>query len=357
MNAILKENIALPRFPTTRYQGSKRKVLAEITCLLQEQKCESIIDLYSGSGIVSLLFRYLGKRVFANDYLLYNQNTASLFLSYTPYKIETYDIDEDLRFLLNNSPSGHKSLVSDNYGGVYFKDSENKEIDNFCQNIQLFDEDRKSLYIYAVGQALIKKRPYNLFHRANLSMRLKDVKRSFGNAKTWETSILEHAKKCIKELSSFPIDNDYMHSSHCIDTQNIKKFPVDYDVVYMDPPYINSKSVPVNYPGFYHFLEGLCRYELFERGDENYPHKPIVNHVSPWCKRNTALQHLEDICRHFASSTLIMSYRSDGVPTPDDLTEVMRSCGRRTEVHTAGEYQYALSKKLGSEELFILSKP
>ena len=41
--------------------------------------------------------------------------------------------------------------------------------------------DRWSCEMLGVGRALLMKRPYNLFHRANLSMHLQDVKRSFGN--------------------------------------------------------------------------------------------------------------------------------------------------------------------------------
>lgn len=349
-------NMSLPRFPATRFQGSKRKILPEIAMLLNTEKCNSIIDLYSGSGIVSLLFRHLGKKVLANDYLKYNQNTASLFLSYSSDEVKALNPNEDLDFLLNHTSNTHKAIVVNEFSGIYFKDHENREIDNFCQNIQSFSGLKRSLYIYAVGQALIKKRPYNLFHRANLGMRLKDVKRSFGNAKTWETSIKEHAIKCINELAALPELQAQGHLTTCINTETLENLPRDYDVVYMDPPYINGKAVPVNYSSFYHFLEGLCDYELFSSGDLRYPHKPIVNHDSAWHKKDSAIKKLERICKHFTSSTIIMSYRSDGIPSPQEIKEIMTACGRKTEIHTAGEYKYALSKNEDNEEIFIIAR-
>ncbi|RPE02269.1 type II restriction endonuclease subunit M [Candidatus Pantoea deserta] len=347
----------MPRFPATRFQGSKRKILPEIAALLNNERCDFVIDLYSGSGIVSLLFRYLGKTVLANDYLKYNQNTAGLFLTFSKSELAELDAEADLNFLLRHVPDGRKSIVSDEFAGVYFTESENAEIDNFCHNINEYAGFKKSLYIYAVGQALIKKRPYNLFHRANLDMRLKDVKRSFGNARTWETAIGEHALKCIKELAALPELGDKGNKAISVDTANIESFPQHYDIVYMDPPYINGKLVPVNYSNFYHFLEGLCNYELYLKNDKRYPHRPIVNFDSAWHKRDSALAMLERICKHFSRSTIIMSYRSDGVPTPDEMAELMRSCGRTVEVHSAGEYQYALSKNNLNEEIFIIARP
>ncbi|MFF7709840.1 DNA adenine methylase [Pseudomonas sp. NPDC007930] len=346
----------LPRFPATRFQGSKRKILPELAELLHAEPCNSIIDLYSGSGIVSLLFRFMGKRVLANDYLRYNQNTARLFLSHTAEDFKGLTAEADLAYLLNHRESTFKSTVAEAFAGIYFKDAENLEIDNFCQNIQGFSGFKKALYTYAVGQALIKKRPYNLFHRANLDMRLKDVKRSFGNAKTWETATQVHALKCIQELARFPSPEGQAHQALRVDTANLAPLPVDYDVVYLDPPYMNDKSVPVNYSNFYHFLEGLCDYSLFQHGDARYPHRPIVNLGSPWHKKASALDNIGAICRHFSQSRLVMSYRSDGTPTPAEIQAAMQACGRQVEIRTVRGYQYALSKNTGNEEIFIVAR-
>lgn len=346
------------KFPATRFQGSKRKILEEISSIPEIKNAQSIIDLYSGSGIVSLLFRYLGKRTLANDYQLYNQNTASVFLNVDAGFLGGLDVDADLDYLLCNVDSSYRYVVSDNYCSIYFKDEENRQIDLFCQNIKKFDGLKKAVYIYAVGQALIKKRPYNLFHRANLGMRLKDVERSFGNHVTWGTPIKDHAIKCIKELSSFPFDKDWLGGEAiCVNTLDLSLVNTDFDVVYMDPPYINGKSVSVDYSDFYNFLEGLCDYDLFGAGDNSYPHKPIAKKESAWAKEFSALDEVERVCSHFKRSSIVMSYRSDGCPTPSRILDLMRSCGRESSVHSAGEYQYALSKNKSSEEIFIIASP
>lgn len=357
----LKVNtMGLPKFPTTRYQGSKRKILPEIATALNSITYEKPLDMFSGSGIVSLMFRYLGKTVSSNDFMLFNQNTAKVFQSFTMDKLNSLDVRADLEFLLSEAPIKEPMLVSEIYKGINFIDSENLEIDRFCQNInEIEDEFARSLYIYVVGQSLTKKRPYNLFHRANLTMRTKEVKRSFGNKKTWETPIIDHAIKCICELNKFPLNESHPDkvSTTNFNSAELQSFDNDFDLIYLDPPYINGNGTAVDYSDFYHFLEGLCDYSLFERADQSYPHKPVNKKYSAWLKSDTALEELEATCARWPNATIVLSYRSDGLPTPEEAAKAMSIGGRNAKIHTAGEYKYALSKTNKNEELIIISPP
>lgn len=359
VNKLKIKSVNLPHFPTTRYQGSKRKILSELATALSSIDYTRALDMFSGSGVVSLLFRVLGKNVSSNDFLLYNQNTAKVFLNFDLEKLNALNVKKDLDDLLYHLPTPGDCLVANNYGGIYFIDSENHEIDRFCQNIHSYDDFQKSVYVYAVGQALLKKRPYNLFHRANLDMRTKEVKRSFGNKKTWETPIIEHAIKCINELKKCEVKKQTLLdiSISGFNSASLDKFDDDFDLVYLDPPYINGKGSPVDYSNFYHFLDGLCEYTLFDSGDEKYPHKPIVRKPSSWLKTDSALKELTAICERWPNATIILSYRSDGLPTPEEAARAMSTIGRKTEIHSAGEYKYALSKTNTNEELIIISKP
>jgi adenine-specific DNA-methyltransferase len=347
-----------PIFPTTRYQGSKRKILRELSTALSTLKFESVLDLFSGSGIVSLLFRFLGKHVQANDYQLYAKGVAQLFLKLGPYFPGPDEISHDLNCLLVDMPLHSEPLVSNNFSGVYFTDLENLQIDRFCQNIGTMSELKQALYVYAIGQALLKKRPYNLFHRANLCMRTKDVPRSFGNAATWETPTAEHAIKALVELSKFPfrsLRNDGFSTG--INTSNLDAFEDHYDLIYLDPPYLNSSGQAIDYSDFYNFLEGLCDYRLYSNGDPKYPHKPIAKKNSNWSSIDGAVGELEAICMKWPDSTIFLSYRSDGKLTPEAAKDALSINQRGVEIHTCGEYKYALSKTSRNEELFIVSRP
>lgn len=348
----------LPEFPTTRFQGSKRKILSELSSSLSTLDYSKPLDMFSGSGVVSLLFRVLGKQVSSNDFMLYSQNTAKVFQTFTQEKLNSINPEKDLEDLLYHLPVSD-GLVEKNYKGIFFIDGENTEIDRFCQNIHLYGEFERSLYIYAVGQALTKKRPYNLFHRANLDMRTKDVERSFGNKKTWETPILKHAIKCINELKNFKSEMAPPAKARVtgLNSASLDEFSDDHDLIYLDPPYINSKGGSVDYSDFYHFLEGLCDYSLFSSGDDSYPHRPVSRKPSAWLKPETALTELTAICARWPDATIVFSYRSDGLPVPLEAAKVMSSFGREATVYTTGGYRYALSKIDSCEELVIISRP
>jgi adenine-specific DNA-methyltransferase len=345
-------------FPTTRYQGSKRKLLSQLHDVFARIQHTSALDLYSGTGTVSLLLRSMGATVHANDLLGFNREAAFLLLNSTTAFIADKRHDANLAFCLTNPVKADAQLVQTHYSGIYFTDEENRQIDQFCQNVRAFDGLDRALYIYCVGQALLMKRPYNLFHRSNLAMRTRDVKRSFGNAKTWETSTLTHAQKILRELRKFPFgDGRASHVATCHDADDIEFFSRAFDVVYLDPPYLNRKGQGVDYCDFYHFLEGLVDYKLFGDADGDYPHRPIVRGRSAWLAVDTAIEHLARVVRHFERSTIVLSYRTDGRPSMDEIANVFAACGRGLDEAVSEDYKYVLSRTDETKEIILTSDP
>lgn len=347
---------SLPRFPTTRYQGSKRKLLPQLKRVFGALSFESALDLFSGTGTVALLLRQLGKRVQANDYLAFNATCADLLLRATKTELREIAYEDRLRWLINEAPVA-EPVVSNLYRNIFFKDSENCEIDRFSQNVNSFTGVERSLYVFAFGQALLKKRPYNLFHRANLSMRTRDVERSFGNAATWETPALNHALGAVREVLAFPFSDRATGAATRWDATEIERFDPEVDLVYLDPPYVSSKGVGIDYSDFYGFLDGLLDANAFKLGDARLPHRPLRRAASPWSRAESSLYELESISRHFPRSVLVLSYRADSAIHPDQLAEVLSANGRRIEGATIGGYKYALSIERGSDECIIVSLP
>lgn len=345
-------------FPATRYQGSKRKILHEIYLVAKDIPCQSALDLFSGSGVVSLLLRAMGKKVHANDYLLSSRETARLFLTYQG-KIESEeDTRANLVYLLGEAPLKSKPVISEQYAGVYFTGSENTQLDRFCQNIEDFSQDQQILYRYAVAQACLKKRPYNLFHRANLGMRTKDVKRSFGNKKTWETPFHEHAYKCIVELDKFDFTyNGIGHTTSQKPSEEVKGSDCHSDLLYLDPPYLNGLGKSIDYADFYHFLEAIFDYSYVGTPVNDKPHKPLIAKPSEWHSKDGAVTALSRLAEEFQNSTILMNYRNDSALTPELVRDALGGGGRRASIITACDYKYALSKKGETQELFIKSTP
>ena len=67
---------AVQRFPATRYQGSKLKLLPWLWQAIEHLTFDTALDLFSGSGSVSYLFKSKNVEVTANDYLRCNQVVA-----------------------------------------------------------------------------------------------------------------------------------------------------------------------------------------------------------------------------------------------------------------------------------------
>ncbi len=68
----LMNKINLSDFPSTRYQGSKRKILPWIHSAIKELKFETALDAFGGSSSVSYLLKKMKKSVTYNDKLHFN---------------------------------------------------------------------------------------------------------------------------------------------------------------------------------------------------------------------------------------------------------------------------------------------
>lgn len=229
--------------PSTRFYGSKYKLVkqihAEVTKTLPS--CHFILDLFGGSASVSLYFQQKGKRVHYNDVMRCNAIMAKGLLCMKPEDVPS---EGSIKMLFERKENtNYPTFVSDTYMDIFFTDSENKEIDVVVHNLSLLPDDtHTSLLWYLFIQACLIKRPYNLFHRNNLQMRLKEVARSFGNKKTWDTPFIEHMLKFRQSLMkcvATPRSADQV-----VVTQSTYEAVEDtgYDTVYMDPPYSRRMS-------------------------------------------------------------------------------------------------------------------
>ena len=342
-------------FPSTRYQGSKRKLLPFLHEACRTYDFSSVLDLYSGTGSVSLMFRYMGKAVLANDYMLYNWTTAKVLLNATASWLRSLDMHKLIEQAFAPSfDCGH--LVRENFSGIYFLDTENNEIDQFCANLKSFPAEQADLLVYLMGQAMLMKRPYNLFHRANLRMRIKDVSRSFGNAKTWETSFREHILGLARRLTRCAFDGP-RGGAYCTNTCDIAELGIEPNFIYLDPPYLNRNHVAVDYSMFYHFLDGLVDYSLFSQGSDRYPHKPIALRPSRWRTAEGGLLEISEVLERWPAARVAISYRGDGHPSIAEIKAVLDGSGYVVNEHTAENYRYALSKMRDVTEHLIVGTP
>jgi DNA adenine methylase/adenine-specific DNA-methyltransferase len=107
--------------------------------------------------------------------------------------------------------------------------------------------------------------------------------------------------------------------------------PQGADLVYLDPPYV-PRSDDNCYIKRYHFLEGLSCYWAGQKILESSKVKKIEKPFTPFSYRSTAADAFGRLFRHFADSTIVLSYSSNAYPELPDLVAWMRRYKRHVEV-------------------------
>ncbi|MBK9504398.1 MAG: DNA adenine methylase [Bacteroidetes bacterium] len=199
-----------------------------------------------------------------------------------------------------------------------------------------------------------------MFHRNNLSIRTAEVHRNFGNATTWEKTFEDHFRNFIKEINGYIFDSGvrcYASNQSVFDIVN-----VDYDLVYLDPPYLNQDGTneTSNYLKCYHFLEGLASFDewpaMIDYDSINLRFRNIneYNHF----KKETIYDTFDSLFKKFSKSIIVLSYKQGGTPSIETLMKIMKRY--KNHVYTKSvPYAYALNgnnKNKRSREVIIIGK-
>jgi adenine-specific DNA methylase len=164
-----KEEIisSISKIPSN-YVGSKRRLLRNIWDILHDNeiKFNSVFDAFSGSSMVSLLFKKMGKRVFCNDLMTSSAITAVCLLENESIPIT----NEDLRFLCFNNPKEKGTFVKDNYVGKFFTEKECDFLDRYKTNISLLTGDK-----FYCGLDILNKATLASIPNSNFSVYGKDL--------------------------------------------------------------------------------------------------------------------------------------------------------------------------------------
>jgi adenine-specific DNA methylase len=336
-------------FPSTRYQGSKNKLTDWIWENIADLDFETALDAFGGTGSVSHLLKRKGKRVFYNDILKFNHVIGKALVENDNIKLTNKDID----FILTNN-TGNYDFIQKTFKDIFYTEDENAWLDKIIFNIhQLNDKHKQAVAFFALFQACIIKRPYNLFHRANLYLRLSDVKRSFGNKTSWDRSFEDYFKHFVAEANNAIFSNGNKCVSYNSDALDLEVDNVD--LVYFDTPYISDKGVGTDYLDFYHFLEGIANYKKWQDLIcDKYKHIPIKKSKKcPWTDKGQIADEFEKIIKKFSNSKIVISYRNDGIPSIEQLCEMLTKYKDDISVIYSQNYRYVLSNGATKEVLII----
>jgi adenine-specific DNA methylase len=338
------------RFPSTRYQGSKAKLVTWIWEQIADLEFNTCLDAFGGTGALAYRFKQAGKQVIYNDILRFNYYIGLGLIENNATRLSVNEIN----WLLSKHPDiSYPTFIQDNFHDIYFTDEENVWIDQTITNIRQFSDPYKyALAFFGLCQASIIKRPYNLFHRKNLYIRFAEVQRSFGNKATWDRAFPEWFRIFIEEANQAVFDNSRKNKAMNSDYSDI---PGEYDLVYIDTPYISKRGVAVDYFWYYHFLEGLTIYDEWGKYiDRRSKHLRLKPRVNEWTDKNLILESFDKLFKKFQKSILVISYRSDGIPSETELISILERYKNKVHVEHYGQYKYVLSTNPESKEILLI---
>jgi adenine-specific DNA-methyltransferase len=338
------------KFPSTRYQGSKAKLADWIWSQIADLEFTICLDAFGGTGAVAYRLKQAGKRVVYNDLLRFNYYVGLALIENKDVRLSP----EEVEWLLQRHPEvTYPRFVQNNFNDIYFTNEENAWIDQTMTNIrQLTDPYKFALVFFALCQACIIKRPYNLFHRKNLYIRFAEVERSFGNKTTWDRPFEEWFSDFAEEANQAVFDNGHTNRAMNLDACQV---PGEYDLVYIDTPYISKRGVGVDYRSFYHFLEGLTMYDEWgQHIDRKSKHRRLKLQPSEWTDKERIHSAFDRLFERYQNSIIVVSYRSDGIPSESELVSSLKRYKRRVRVEHSGQYKYVLSTNSRSKEMLLI---
>lgn len=316
-------------YPPTRFMGSKSKLLSEIWSVASQFNVDTVVDLFSGSGIVGYMFKAQGKSVISNDYM-------AMSATFTKAMIEnntvTLPLEEAERLLVAHKESDH--FVSTKFQGLYYTDEENDLIDTLRTNIAAIrDPYKHAIAMTALIRACTKKRPRGIFtytgHRYD------------DGRKDLQKSLAEQFLDAVEAVNSAVFDNGKVNRSKHGDAMDLRVEQAD--LVYIDPPYYSPLS-DNEYVRRYHFVEGLARDWKGVEIQEHTQTKKFKSYPTPFSTRKGAADAFDRLFKKFTNSILIVSYSSNSLPTQDEMVAMMAKYKEHVEVIPI-DYKYSFGNQ------------
>lgn len=313
VSRVLKPQV--DAYPSTRFMGSKERLLPDIWAAAAALPGERVLDLFSGSGVVSYMFKAQGKAVISNDYMHFSTIFAKAMVENSHTRLSANDVE----FLTHGK--AHDRFVRDNFADLYFSQADNLFIDLVRSRIAEVDDPTKvALARAALIRACLKKRARGIF--TYVGLRYDDGRQDM------RMTMREHFKRAVQDVNGAIFDNK--QKSQALNG-NALDVAVDADIVYLDPPYYSPLS-DNDYIRRYHFVEGIAR---DWHGVELQAHtktKKFKTYGSPFSTYDGAVEAFRRIFRRYAGSSIIVSYSSNSLPDKETLVALLQEVKRNVEV-------------------------
>lgn len=316
-------------YPPTRYMGSKEKILPYIRQAAEKFQFDSAIDLFSGSGVVSYLFKAMEKQVLSNDYMAMNAVFSKAMIENNTQMLDR----EEVNSLFSIPSDAINTFVQDTFSGIYFSDEDNLIIDVVRSNIGILPNSTKqAMAMSALIRACMKKRPRGVFTYTGL--RYDDGRADL------KISMEEHIRNAANLINRAVFDNGKVNEARQGDAMNCE---YKADLVYLDPPYYSPLS-DNEYVRRYHFVEGLARNWQGVDMQWNTKTRKFKNYPTPFSTHAGAASAFEKLFSKFRNSILLVSYSSNSLPTREEMVDLISKYKSNVDIIDI-DHRYSFSNK------------
>ena len=316
------------------YLGNKRSLLDFIGSGVDIVKGElnkdklSILDLFSGSGVVSRYFKQHSSKLIANDLEDYAYVINKCYLA-NKSEIDFKEINTHYEYILKRLKEGYKEgFIAEMYAPkdesnitledrVFYTKRNAQYIDTVRQIIEEIPKDYRHFFIAPLlSEASIKNNTSGVFKGfyKNSKTGLGEFGGNGGNA-------LSRIKSDIILLKPILSNFECKTQIYKQDANKLIHDLEEVDLVYMDPPY-NQHPYGSNY-----FMLNIIN--SYKKPTEVSRVSGIPKHWnrSDYNKTRKAKAALHQLCSDVKAKYILVSFNSEGFISKDDMLEVLEDIG------------------------------
>ncbi len=317
------------QYPSTRYMGSKNKLLTEIWAVASQFEFDTALDLFSGSGVVGYMLKSHGKAVVSNDYMAMSTTFAKAMIENNEITLPQAEA-----LALLEPKNAIDRFVETKFKGLYFSDTDNRLIDVVRANIKAMKNPyKRAIAMSALIRACLKKRPRGIF--TYVGHRYDDGRKDL--LMTFHAHFLE----AVDMVNAAVFNNGKQNKARNGDAMTLQNR--EHGLVYIDPPYYSPLS-DNEYVRRYHFVEGLARGWQGVEIQEHTVTKKFKSYPTPFSSRKGAAEAFDVLFKRFRKSVLVVSYSSNSQPTLDEMVAILAKHKSHIEVVPV-DYKYSIGNQ------------
>ncbi len=317
------------------YLGNKRalldfigKVVRDIQTELGKEKID-IVDLFSGSGIVSRYMKGFAKNLYSNDLEGYCETINRCYLA-NRSEVDCGELDRyyrETKKRLDEEPL-REGFISELYSPM--------DDENIKTGERVFFTSRNAKYIDTARQLLEElPEPYRtyllapLLYEASVHNNTSGVFKGFyKNSKTGIGQFGGDGKNALHRIRSDIELRLPIFSNYSCDVKVLRKDAIDLaaelppvDLAYMDPPY-NQHPYGSNY-----FMLNLINSYKRPEKISRVSGIPEDWNKSQFNKKQKAADSLGELCGNINAEYLLISFSDDGFISRDDMSSLLSRLG------------------------------